>query len=131
MTSTLQLCKALIARPSVSPADEGCQELLIAELNTLGFTVEKMPIVTVTNIWTTRSPSCPVLCLAGQTDVVPAGNSASWNTEPFRPTIKDGLLFRRGAAEMKGSIAAMMTACRNFISAHPDHNGTLAFLITS
>jgi succinyl-diaminopimelate desuccinylase len=131
MTSTLELCKALIARPSVSPADEGCQELLIAELQALGFSVEKMPFGKVANFWATRGTSGPVLCFAGHTDVVPAGNSASWNTEPFVPTIKDGLLFGRGAADMKGSIAAMMTACRNFIGAHPDHKGTLAFLITS
>jgi succinyl-diaminopimelate desuccinylase len=131
MTSTLELCKALIARPSISPADEGCQELLIAELQDLGFTVEKMPFGKVANFWATRGKSGPVLCFAGHTDVVPAGNSASWNTEPFVPTIKDDLLFGRGAADMKGSIAAMMTACRNFIKAHPDHNGTLAFLITS
>ncbi|MES2624527.1 MAG: succinyl-diaminopimelate desuccinylase, partial [Pseudomonadota bacterium] len=131
MTSTLELCKALIARPSISPVDEGCQELLIAELQALGFTIEKMPFGNVANFWATRGKSGPVLCFAGHTDVVPPGNSASWNTEPFVPTVKDGLLFGRGAADMKGSIAAMITACRNFITEHPDHNGTLAFLITS
>lgn len=131
MTSTLELCKELIACPSISPSDEGCQELLIAELQELGFTVEKMPFGNVANFWATRGTSDPVLCFAGHTDVVPAGNSASWNSEPFVPTIKDGLLFGRGAADMKGSLAAMITACRNFIAAHPNHKGTLAFLITS
>ena len=131
MTTTLELCKALIARPSISPDDEGCQELLIAELEKLGFTVEKLPFGKVANFWAKRGNSAPVLCFAGHTDVVPAGNPAAWNTEPFVPTIKNGLLFGRGAADMKGSIAAMITACRSFIHEHPDHNGTLAFLITS
>jgi succinyl-diaminopimelate desuccinylase len=131
MTSTLELCKALITRPSISPDDEGCQELLIAELEQLGFTVEKLPFGKVVNFWARRGKSGPVLCFAGHTDVVPAGNIAAWDSAPFVPTIKDGLLFGRGAADMKGSIAAMITACRNFIGEHPDHLGTLAFLITS
>lgn len=131
MTATLELCKALIARPSISPADEGCQDLLIEQLQQLGFAVEKMPFGNVANFWATRGSSGPILCFAGHTDVVPAGNSASWNTAPFEPTVKDGLLFGRGAADMKGSLAAMISACRNFIREHPAHDGTLAFLITS
>jgi succinyl-diaminopimelate desuccinylase len=131
MTSTLELCKALITRPSISPDDEGCQDLLITELEKLGFTVELLPFGRVANFWARRGNSGPVLCFAGHTDVVPAGNTDSWNSAPFVPTIRDGLLYGRGAADMKGSIAAMITACRNFIAEHPDHAGTLAFLITS
>src|SRR5687768_18010409 len=100
MTSTLELCKALITRPSISPDDEGCQDLLITELEKLGFTVEKLLFGKVANFWAKRGNSGPVLCFAGHTDVVPAGNAASWNSAPFVPTIRHGLLFGRGAADM-------------------------------
>jgi succinyl-diaminopimelate desuccinylase len=131
MSATLELSKALIARPSISPDDRGCQELLTFELQGLGFTVEQMPFGDVSNFWARRGTAGPVLCFAGHTDVVPAGNRMEWNSDPFEPTEKDGYLYGRGAADMKGSIAAMVIACRDFIGAHPDHRGSIAFLITS
>jgi succinyl-diaminopimelate desuccinylase len=131
MSATLELSKALIARPSISPDDRGCQELLAFELEALGFKVEQLPFGSVSNFWARRGSSGPVLCFAGHTDVVPAGNRAEWNTDPFEPTEKDGYLYGRGAADMKGSIAAMVIACRDFIAAHPAHKGSIAFLITS
>ncbi len=131
MSATLELSKALIARPSISPDDRGCQELLAFELQALGFTVEQMPFGEVSNFWARRGTLGPVLCFAGHTDVVPAGNRAEWHSDPFEPTEKDGYLYGRGAADMKGSIAAMVIACRDFITAHPDHRGSIAFLITS
>ncbi|MEY4641084.1 MAG: succinyl-diaminopimelate desuccinylase [Pseudomonadota bacterium] len=131
MTATLELAKALIARPSISPDDLGCQELLARELATLGFHVENMRFGAVDNFWARRGTTGPVLCFAGHTDVVPAGNRAEWNSDPFTPTEKDGFLYGRGAADMKGSIAAMVVACHEFIAEHPDHSGSIAFLITS
>jgi succinyl-diaminopimelate desuccinylase len=131
MNSTLALCKALIERPSVSPDDKGCQALLCAELEKLGFVIEQMPFGSVQNFWARRGTQGPVLCFAGHTDVVPAGELSQWHSDPFTAVERDGRLYGRGAADMKGSIAAMITACRNFITAHPDHNGSIAFLITS
>lgn len=131
MNSTLELCKALIARPSVSPVDAGCQDLLATELQGLGFTIEQLPFGDVSNFWARRGNSGPLLCLAGHTDVVPAGNSEDWQSDPFVPEIRAGWLYGRGAADMKGSLAAMISACRQFIEAHPDHQGSIAFLITS
>jgi succinyl-diaminopimelate desuccinylase len=131
MSSTVELCQALMQRPSLSPADEGCQQLLAAELSALDFTVEHLPFGPVSNFWARRGQHGPVLCFAGHTDVVPAGNSADWHSEPFTPTIVDGKLYGRGAADMKGSIAAMVTACKRFIAAHPNHHGSIAWLITS
>ncbi len=131
MTSTLDLCKALIARPSISPDDRGCQDLLAFELEGLGFTVEQMPFGDVSNFWARRGAEGPVLCFAGHTDVVPAGTRAEWNSDPFVATEKDGYLYGRGAADMKGSIAAMVIACRDFITENPKHKGSIAFLITS
>ena len=131
MTATLDLTKALIARPSVSPDDLGCQELLARELEALGFRIEKLRFGAVDNFWARRGSSGPVLCFAGHTDVVPAGNRADWHSDPFVPTEKDGFLYGRGAADMKGSIAAMVVACREFIGAYPQHHGSIAFLITS
>jgi succinyl-diaminopimelate desuccinylase len=131
MTSTLELCKALIARPSISPDDSGCQDLLAFELQALGFTVEQMPFGDVSNFWARRGTTGPVLCFAGHTDVVPAGNRAEWHSDPFVATEKDGYLYGRGAADMKGSIAAMVIACREFVAEHPEHKGSIAFLITS
>jgi succinyl-diaminopimelate desuccinylase len=131
MNDTLSLAKALIEQPSLSPHDHGCQALLCAELQKLGFVIEQMPFGAVSNFWARLGSHGPVLCFAGHTDVVPAGDSSDWLSEPFTPTIRDGRLYGRGAADMKGSLAAMITACRQFLAAHPRHNGSLAFLITS
>ena len=131
MTTTLTLCQQLIQQPSLSPDDRGCQQLLINELQQLGFIIELMPFGAVSNFWARRGSTGPVLCFAGHTDVVPAGNNSDWHSDPFIPTGRDGKLYGRGAADMKGSLAAMLTACKQFISAHPDHHGSIAFLITS
>jgi len=132
MTSkTLQLAMALIRRASVTPADEGCQELLIRHLQPLGFTVEQLRFGEVDNIWLRKGDRAPLLAFAGHTDVVPAGPEAQWDHPPFQPTIVDGVLYGRGAADMKGSLAAMVTACEDFLTTHPDHRGSIAFLITS
>ncbi len=131
MSSTLELTKELIARPSVSPVDGGCQELMIDRLEAIGFTVERMPFGPVQNFWAKRGASGPVFCFAGHTDVVPPGPLEEWRTDPFTPVVADGVLYGRGAADMKSGLAAMVTACEAFVGAHPAHPGTIAFLITS
>jgi len=127
----LSLAKELIARPSVTPADEGCQQLMADFLAPLGFTIEPMVFHDTTNLWARRGTTGPLFCFAGHTDVVPSGPASKWNTPPFEPTIIDGILYGRGAADMKGSIASMLAAVQRFIADHPDHNGSIAFLITS
>lgn len=132
MTSaTLELTKDLISRSSVTPADSGCQELLIRHLEPLGFKVERVASGPVTNFWARRGAAEPVVCFAGHTDVVPTGPLDKWDSDPFVPTIRDGKLFGRGAADMKTSIAAFTVATRRFLEAHPAHKGSIAFLITS
>lgn len=131
MSSTLQLTQALIARQSVSPADGGCQTLMIERLAAAGFTVESLRFGAVDNFWAKRGSGAPVFCFAGHTDVVPSGPLDEWRTDPFEPVIKDGLLYGRGAADMKSGLAAMLTASEEFISQYPKHRGTIAFLITS
>jgi succinyl-diaminopimelate desuccinylase len=131
MSRTLDLTLDLMARASVTPADGGCQEVMIARLAASGFTVEKLPYGNVENFWARRGSAGPVLCFAGHTDVVPTGPLEEWRTKPFAPTLHDGVLFGRGAADMKSGLAAMVTAAETFVSAHPDHRGTIAFLITS
>lgn len=132
MTSkTLQLAMDLISRASVTPEDAGCQELMISRLEPLGFKVERLRFGEVDNIWLRRGDQSPVLAFAGHTDVVPTGPQGKWNNPPFQPTIIDGMLHGRGAADMKGSLAAMVTACEDFLAEHPDHRGSIAFLITS
>lgn len=131
MSKTLDLTLDLIARPSVTPADEGCQELMIGHLEALGFTVERLPCGEVTNFWARRGRGGPVFCFAGHTDVVPTGPREEWHSEPFEPVIRGGLLYGRGAADMKSGLAAMITATEEFVRAVPDHAGTLAYLITS
>lgn len=131
MSDTLELARALIARPSVTPEDAGCQDLMIARLETLGFTIERLPFGEVRNFWARRGEEAPLFVFAGHTDVVPSGPLDRWDSDPFTPEIRGGLLYGRGAADMKGSLAAMVTACERFLAARPDHRGSIGFLITS
>jgi succinyl-diaminopimelate desuccinylase len=131
MSETIELSKALISRPSVTPEDEGCQALLSSRLEPVGFKTENMPFGEVKNLWLRKGSEAPLFCFAGHTDVVPTGPIDRWNTDPFTPTITDGNLYGRGAADMKSSIAAMTIACERFVKAYPDHKGSIAFLITN
>jgi succinyl-diaminopimelate desuccinylase len=127
----IELLCELIRRPSVTPDDAGCQELLIARLEAAGFTCESMPFSDVTNLWARRGSVSPVLCFAGHTDVVPPGALEDWESDPFEAQIRDGNLYGRGAADMKGSLAAVIVAIEGFVAAHPDHDGSIALIITS
>jgi len=132
MTSaTLKLASELIARPSITPDDVGCQALLIEHLAAIGFECETMVFDDVTNLWARRGQDAPLLAFAGHTDVVPTGPLEQWHSDPFTPEIRDGHLFGRGAADMKSSIAAMVTACERFVAQHAQHKGSIALLITS
>lgn len=131
MSPTLALAQELIRRPSVTPEDRGCQNLIAERLAAVGFRIEPMPFGEVQNLWARRGDSAPLLCLAGHTDVVPPGPLEDWTSPPFEPTLRDGMLYGRGAADMKGSIAAMVTAVESFVAEHPDHRGSIALLITS
>ena len=115
----------------MTPDDVGCQPLMMDRLEAIGFRCEKLRFEDVDNFWAVRGEQGPLLCFAGHTDVVPTGPESEWQNPPFQPVIKDGMLHGRGAADMKGSLAAMVTACERFVEAHPDHNGQIAFLITS
>ncbi len=128
---TIELALDLIRRPSVTPEDGGCQELIAARLAPLGFAIEPMPFGEVKNLWARRGTSRPLLVFAGHTDVVPTGPLAQWDSPPFEPEIRDGMLYGRGAADMKGSLAAMVTACERFVATHPNHQGSIAVLFTS
>ena len=130
-TPTLALACELIARPSVTPEDAGCLDLLASRLAPLGFRIERIDTGGVCNLWARRGDSAPVLCFAGHTDVVPPGPDAAWSSPPFVPTIRDGVLYGRGAADMKSSLAAFVTAIERFVAAHPDHAGSIALLLTS
>ena len=127
----LALACDLIRRPSVTPDDGGCQEMMIERLEPLGFCVEKLPFGDVTNFWARRGDTSPLVVLAGHTDVVTPGPIDEWCTPPFEPTVVDGWLYGRGAADMKSSLAAMIVAVERFLTTHPDHPGSIAFLITS
>ena len=131
MSPTLELSRALIARPSVTPDDHGCQQLLAERLEQIGFVIESLRFDDVDNLWARRGTTGPLFAFAGHTDVVPAGPLADWDSAPFEPIVRDGYLYGRGSADMKGSIAAMVTACERFIAAYADHSGSIAFLITS
>lgn len=131
MSATLDLAIELISRPSVTPKDEGCQRLLAERLAPLGFKAEHLRFDDVDNLWLRKGTSSPVFCFAGHTDVVPTGPLEAWTSPPFQPEIRDGLLYGRGAADMKGSIAAFTVACENFLQKHPQHQGSIAYLITS
>jgi succinyl-diaminopimelate desuccinylase len=131
MSDTLDLAIDLIGKASVTPEDAGCQELMISRLQALGFHIEKMRFGEVDNFWARLGDKAPLFCFAGHTDVVPAGNPADWHSDPFQPDIRDGMLYGRGAADMKGSLAAMITATEQFLARHPGPRGSIAFLITS
>lgn len=132
MTSdTLTLLKSLMSIASVTPNDLGCQRLLIKRLASIGFECETMQFGEVTNLWARRGSSTPVFAFAGHTDVVPPGPIEQWASHPFKPEIRDGLLYGRGAADMKAGIAAMVTACERFVAENANHRGSIAFLITS
>ena len=128
---TLALARELIARPSVTPDDAGCQALIAARLEPLGFHCETLVSNGVTNLWARRGASRPLVCLAGHTDVVPTGPREGWETDPFIPTERDGWLYGRGAADMKSSLAAFVTAVERFVADHPAGTGSIALLITS
>lgn len=131
MSQVIDVLKDLIQRQSVTPEDAGCQEMMGDALNALGFNIESMVFEDTTNMWARRGTQDPVFCFAGHTDVVPTGPITSWKTPPFVPTELDGYLHGRGTADMKGSLAAMMVATERFVKKHPDHKGSIAFLITS
>ncbi|NYT72666.1 succinyl-diaminopimelate desuccinylase [Halomonas sp. QX-2] len=132
LSPTLTLAFELLSRASVTPDDEGCQELMIERLTALGFHIERLPFGDVKNFWAVRGHHGPVVAFAGHTDVVPSGPYTNWQYPPFEPCIDDeGMLCGRGAADMKGSLASMLTAVERFVANHPDHDGRIAFLITS
>ena len=132
MTSaTFELARALISRVSITPNDGGCQALLAQRLARLGFTIEHLRYGDVDNLWARRGSTKPLVCFAGHTDVVPTGPLDQWHSDPFQPTVRDGVLYGRGAADMKSSIAAFVTAIEGFLAQHPDHPGSIALLITS
>ncbi len=131
MSPTLDLARELIQRPSVTPDDQGCQSLLAKRLQAIGFRVEHLRYADVDNLWARRGDDTPLFVFAGHTDVVPPGPRAAWQTDPFEAVVQDGQLYGRGAADMKGSIAAMVTACERFVATHSGHAGSVAFLITS
>ena len=130
-TASLDLAKQLIAEPSVTPDDRRCQQILAERLAAIGFEIEEMNFGDTKNLWARRGRAAPLLCFAGHTDVVPAGNEAAWDSPPFEPAERDGRLYGRGAADMKTAVACFVTACERFVAAHPDHGGSIALLITS
>jgi succinyl-diaminopimelate desuccinylase len=131
MSKTLELAKELIFRQSNTPEDAGCQEVMIKRLEPLGFKIERMRFGDVDNFYARRGNTGPLLVFAGHTDVVPTGPVEKWHTPPFEPTIKDGMLYGRGAADMKTSCAAFITSIEEFVAAHPNHTGSIGLLITS
>jgi succinyl-diaminopimelate desuccinylase len=131
MSRTLDLTKNLINRKSVTPEDAGCQELMVNILKPLGFRIEDLTFADTKNIWARKGTAEPLFCFAGHTDVVPSGPEQNWQTPPFEATEKNGYVHGRGAADMKGSLAAMLVATENFVKTNPQHKGSIAFLITS
>jgi succinyl-diaminopimelate desuccinylase len=131
MSDTLELAKQLIARKSLTPLDDRCLEIIGARLAKLDFNLEKMRHSDVDNLYARRGNTLPVICFAGHTDVVPTGPVNQWISDPFTPTIRDGMLYGRGAADMKGSLAAFVTAIEKFVGEHPQHQGSIALLLTS
>ncbi|MEW6444520.1 MAG: succinyl-diaminopimelate desuccinylase [Pseudomonadota bacterium] len=131
MSDVLKLASDLIARRSITPDDAGCQAMLASRLKMLGFHIEWMNFGEVTNLWARRGSNTPLVCMAGHTDVVPPGREEAWTSPPFEPTVRDGMLYGRGAADMKGGVAALVIAAERFVQRHPDHEGSIAFLLTS
>lgn len=130
-SATLDLSLQLLHQPSVTPVDHNCQNLMAERLEKIGFKIESMRFDDVDNLWARKGTEAPVFCFAGHTDVVPTGNLDAWNTNPFVPEIRDGKLYGRGSADMKTALAAMVVASERFVAKHPDHKGSIAFLITS
>ncbi|MHB8622913.1 MAG: succinyl-diaminopimelate desuccinylase [Sulfuricaulis sp.] len=128
---TLELAIQLITRPSQTPRDEGCQEIMIARLAPLGFHVERLPFSDVTNFWAVRGSGKPLVVFAGHTDVVPSGPREAWSSDPYQPEVRAGRLYGRGAADMKSSLAAFVTSIEVFLAKHPQHRGSIGLLITS
>lgn len=131
MSETLSLLEALIRRESVTPHDAGCQDLLAARLTKLGFNDERLNFADTQNLWLRKGQQAPLFVFLGHTDVVPTGPLAAWDSPPFEPTIRDGKLFGRGAADMKGGIAAFVTAVERFVAERPEHKGSIAIMMTS
>ena len=129
--NVFELACDLLSRHSITPHDGGCQELMAAHLSPLGFNIEPMNFEDTTNMWARKGTKTPLFCFAGHTDVVPVGNESLWDNPPFSPILIDGMLHGRGAADMKGSLAAMVIATERFVTQYPDHQGSIAFLITS
>jgi succinyl-diaminopimelate desuccinylase len=129
--ATFDLTRDLISRASVTPNDAGCQELLRQRLAHVGFETESLRFGDVDNLWARRGKAVPLVCFAGHTDVVPTGPLDQWHSDPFKPEVRDGVLYGRGAADMKSSIAAFVTAAERFVTEHPDHAGSIALLVTS
>ncbi|MFQ3324537.1 MAG: succinyl-diaminopimelate desuccinylase [Pseudomonadales bacterium] len=130
-SATISLASELISRASVTPEDAGCQPLMCERLEAIGFEVTHLRFGNIDNFWAVHGDSGPILAFAGHTDVVPTGPVEEWASHPFKPEIRDGMLYGRGAADMKGSLAAMVVACENFVAQHPNHSGRIAFLITA
>ncbi|MEW5839329.1 MAG: succinyl-diaminopimelate desuccinylase [Pseudomonadota bacterium] len=131
MSEVLKLASELISRRSLTPQDAGCQTLLAERLQAHGFSIEWMQHGEVLNLWARRGTKHPLVCFAGHTDVVPSGAESAWDSPPFTPSVRDGMLYGRGAADMKGGVAAMTVAAERFVQHHPEHQGSIAFLLTS
>ena len=131
MSNTLNLAMDLVSRASITPNDQACQTLIAERLEKIGFVIKLLPFGEVDNLWAVRGENAPLFVFAGHTDVVPPGNENQWQFPPFTPTIEQNTLFGRGIADMKGGIAAMVTACERFVVKHPQHKGQIAFLLTS
>lgn len=130
-SDTLELSLQLLRQPSVTPVDHNCQNIMADRLSAIGFNIENMRFEDVDNLWARRGTSSPVFCFAGHTDVVPTGHLDAWESDPFLPEIRDGKLYGRGSADMKTALAAMVVASERFVKNHPNHKGSIAFLITS
>ena len=130
-SETLELSLQLLRQPSVTPVDHTCQDIMAKRLEKIGFNIENMRFDDVDNLWARKGTKAPVFCFAGHTDVVPTGSLDAWNSDPFAPEIRDGKLYGRGSADMKTALAAMVVASERFVKKHPNHKGSIAFLITS